>query len=292
MDEIKNGFINGLSKEQIKVYSNPKFDDLQMEQIRLGFENGLTIKQVEMYAIPEFGYEEMSRIQEEIIMHNTEHYKGELGEFDYSKKDFTLMKNIDGKDILHYNDNIGSHTLNIPKGITNTRGMFMNCTLPEDFQFGNFNTSEVTDMQEMFLGCSIPDGFTLGKDFNTCNVDNMNSMFAQCSMPDNFTLTDNFNTSNVKDMSFMFSNCELPDKFALGNNFDTSKVEDMSGMFSACSIAKEFSLGNKFVINDNCYTDYMFETSNRDLIDFSSELNLNNFSQLEEADLDLDEEEI
>lgn len=96
----------------------------------------------------------------------------------------------------------------------------------------------------------------------------------------------------IKDMSFMFSNCELPDKFALGNNFDTSKVEDMSGMFSACSIAKEFSLGDKFVINDNCYTDYMFETSNRDLIDFSSELNLNNFSQLEEADLDLDEEEI
>lgn len=46
IDEIQEGFENGLSMEQIQFYADSKFDCEYMHQIRLGFENDLTMEQV------------------------------------------------------------------------------------------------------------------------------------------------------------------------------------------------------------------------------------------------------
>ena len=54
IEEIRKGFENGLTIEQVKVYADPKFDNNQMEEIREGFENGLTADQVKFYADPKF----------------------------------------------------------------------------------------------------------------------------------------------------------------------------------------------------------------------------------------------
>jgi len=63
MFEIRYGFENGLSIEQIKLYANPKFGSWQMKEIRLGFEQGLTIEQIQVYTDPDFDYEQMEEIR-------------------------------------------------------------------------------------------------------------------------------------------------------------------------------------------------------------------------------------
>lgn len=63
MNEIKNGFKNGLSEEQVSVYAKPEFNDEQMAEIRKGFESGLSVEQVSVYAKPEFNEYQMRGIR-------------------------------------------------------------------------------------------------------------------------------------------------------------------------------------------------------------------------------------
>lgn len=59
MNEIKNGFKNGLSEEQVSVYAKPEFNEYQMRGIRRGFNEGLSIEQISVYAKPEFNSNQM-----------------------------------------------------------------------------------------------------------------------------------------------------------------------------------------------------------------------------------------
>lgn len=61
--EIRQGFENGLSTEQIQFYADSKFDCEYMHQIRLGFENDLTMEQVQVYAKPEFSKMQMEQLR-------------------------------------------------------------------------------------------------------------------------------------------------------------------------------------------------------------------------------------
>lgn len=63
MNEIKNGFKNGLSEEQVSVYAKPEFNEYQMRGIRRGFNEGLSIEQISVYAKPEFSCVQMSEIE-------------------------------------------------------------------------------------------------------------------------------------------------------------------------------------------------------------------------------------
>lgn len=63
MDEIKNGFKNGLSEEQVDVYVKPEFNESQMRKIRMGFESGFSMEQVSVYAKPEFNGFQMEQIR-------------------------------------------------------------------------------------------------------------------------------------------------------------------------------------------------------------------------------------
>ena len=198
------------------MYANPKFNGNQMEEIRLGFKHGLTMEQIQVYAKPKFSFEKMLEMREEMESHLSEitmYYKGELGEFNYSENDFTILQDKDGKEYLHYNDEIGNTILNLPKGITSTRHMFDGCYLPDDFKFGDFDTSEVTDMSSMFENCSIPDEFTFGNGFDTRNVKDMSCMFNGCSIPENFVFNDKF---------------VINDDCIIENMFEDSNIDDLS----------------------------------------------------------------
>ena len=222
MYAIRKGFENGLSLEQIQIYAKPEFyasefiKYSQMHQIRLGLEHGLTTEQVQTYAKSEYYWEQMQEMRHDLESHLSEittHYKGELGEFDYNRSDFVLLKDKDGKDYLHYNEYIGNTTLDLPNGITNTRNMFKDCTLPDGFAFGDFDTSKVTDMSGMFENCSMSDGFTFGNGFDTRIVEDMSYMFNGCSVPDDFVFNDKF---------------VINDNCIVDNMFEDSNIDDLS----------------------------------------------------------------
>ena len=65
MEEIRKGFKDGLTMEQVKLYADPKFNYSQMEAIREGFKNGLTMEQVKVYADPKFDWFQMLQIRED-----------------------------------------------------------------------------------------------------------------------------------------------------------------------------------------------------------------------------------
>ena len=67
MEQILWGFIDGLTMEQIKLYADSKFDFEQMWEIRLGFESGLTMEEIKLYAKPKFNIYQMQEIREFII---------------------------------------------------------------------------------------------------------------------------------------------------------------------------------------------------------------------------------
>ena len=50
--KICEGAYLNLTPEQINLYANPEFDDLQMRLIGNGFLNGLSYEQVKLYADP------------------------------------------------------------------------------------------------------------------------------------------------------------------------------------------------------------------------------------------------
>ena len=54
LNEIYEGFNNGLSLDQIKDYAKPQFYQSQMEIIRKEFEKGLNHKKVKIFARAEF----------------------------------------------------------------------------------------------------------------------------------------------------------------------------------------------------------------------------------------------
>lgn len=67
MKQIRHGFENGLIEEQVRLYADPKFRWFQMYLIRTGFEYGLTMEQVRLYAKPEFSDRRMQEICQGLI---------------------------------------------------------------------------------------------------------------------------------------------------------------------------------------------------------------------------------
>ena len=63
MEEIRVGFEVGLSMEEVSVYANHDFTDAQMRQVRWGFQTGLSMEQVLVYAKPEFTRKQMEEMR-------------------------------------------------------------------------------------------------------------------------------------------------------------------------------------------------------------------------------------
>ena len=67
---IRDGFIWGLTEEQILIYANPEFDANQMGRICGGFKSGLTIEQVKIYADPKIKWFDMATINDYLVLDN------------------------------------------------------------------------------------------------------------------------------------------------------------------------------------------------------------------------------
>ena len=119
---------------------------------------------------------------------------------------------------------------NIIVGLIN--GMFYDCTNLTTIDFGNLDTSAVTDMSEMFVRCKSLTSIDFLNKFDTSAVTNMAKMFFNCA---SLTLIKiNFNTSNVSIMDNMFDYCTSLSSIDL-TNVDISNVTSMYYMFAHCS---------------------------------------------------------
>ena len=134
--------------------------------------------------------------------------------------------------------------------INTTKCMFNGCSDINNFDFSQFDTSQIISMGTMFADCSSISSLNLSN-FITTNVQGMFSMFSGCSSLISLDLQ-NFNTSQVTSMYSMFYHCSSLISFNL-SNFDTSKVTYMHYMFSGCSSLKLLNLSN-WVISS--LTDY------------------------------------
>ena len=142
--------------------------------------------------------------------------------------------------------------------------------------FGNFNTSNVTDMFAMFNSCSKLTSLNLSN-FNTSNVTNMYAMFNSCSSLTSLDVS-NFNTSNVTNMTTMFLGCSSLTSLDL-SKFDTSNVVDMSAMFNSCSSLTSPDVSN-FHTSNVTNMGYMFSGCSSLTL-----LNLSNFNTNKVTDM-------
>ena len=125
--------------------------------------------------------------------------------------------------------------------INNCGYMFCGCNNITEFNFSNFNTSQVTSMQYMFKNCSSLISLDLSN-FNTSKVESMENMFDSCSSLISLDLS-NFDTSRIKNMDYMFYKCSSLISLNL-SYFDTSQVTNMEKMFESCSSLISLDLSN------------------------------------------------
>ena len=142
--------------------------------------------------------------------------------------------------------------------------------------FGNFNTSNVTNMGGMFSSCSSVTSLNVSN-FNTSNVTNMNSMFDSCSKLTSLDLS-NFNTSKVTGMSGMFTSCNSLTSLNL-SNFNTSKVTTMSWMFLHCSKLTSLNVSSFDTSNVTAMFNMFYYCSSL------TSLNLSNFNTSKVTDM-------
>ena len=68
MRSIMDCIMNGMDEEKIKIIANPKFKNLGKHiQVKIGFEQGLTIEEVLTYAKPEYSVAEMIKMRNDLV---------------------------------------------------------------------------------------------------------------------------------------------------------------------------------------------------------------------------------
>ena len=135
------------------------------------------------------------------------------------------------------NQNIVSYTYNLIENVNLIRlewnnkiksceRMFFECNNIYEFDFSNFDTSEVMNMYGMFYGCSSLVSLNLSN-FITSKVQVMWNMFYGCSSLISLNLS-NFDTSQVSDMESMFRDCTKLEYINLQNFNEERLVEGIA----------------------------------------------------------------
>ncbi len=151
----------------------------------------------------------------------------------------------------------------------NSSYLFSELTALNSINFGNFNTSNVTNMSYMFWGCTILTTLNVSN-FNTSNVTDMSYMFC-CDSLTSLNLS-NFDTSNVTNMGYMF--CDAGSLTYLNvSNFNTSNVTNMKNMFSFCWKLTDLDISN-FSTNNVINMESMFsgcsQLTNVEILNFNT----------------------
>ena len=141
-----------------------------------------------------------------------------------------INENLQNNITFSYNFN---ETDNLVKLVWNNNikscySMFYGCKDIYEFDFSNFDTSEVTSMYYMFNGCSLLTSLNLSN-FITTKVTVFWSMFYNCSSLTSLDLS-NFVTKQVKDMEYMFYYCNDLEYINL-KNFDESNIIRSFGFY-------------------------------------------------------------
>ena len=84
------------------------------------------------------------------------------------------------------------------------RRMFYECSLMEELNLSNFDSSNVIDMGFMFNECHKLKEIKGINNFNTSKVINMKSMFQECHELEYLDLF-NFDTTSIIDMGFLLN---------------------------------------------------------------------------------------
>ena len=134
--------------------------------------------------------------------------------------------------------------------VTDMMCMFYGCFGLTELNLSNFNTSNVTSMFQMFHGCYNLHTINLSS-FNTSSVNNMGFMFCNCISLNELLLPESFDTSNVTSMLYMFNNCATLPELSLPAKFDTNAVTDMQCMFYRCYSLASLNIFPLFNISSN-----------------------------------------
>ncbi len=133
--------------------------------------------------------------------------------------------------------------------VTDMQGLFYACHSLSTLNVTGFDTSKTTNMQEMFAGCRKLKSINVSN-FDTSMVSNMQGMFSDCYVLTSLNLS-NFNTENVENMSFMFAtdiddqNKKLTKLTSLNlSNFNTANVTKMDHMFNNCGLLTSLDLSS------------------------------------------------
>ena len=108
----------------------------------------------------------------------------------------------------------------------------------ENFQSGNIDVSQCTNMTEMFARCDHIQSFDVCNDWDVSRVTSFKGMFSECSLATWIDLS-NWDTSSCTNMSWMFSGFGISGSSSFNfdlSNWNTSKVTDMSYMFYGANI--------------------------------------------------------
>ena len=121
----------------------------------------------------------------------------------------------------NFTENVNSVKLIWDDKIKSCNSMFYGCNDIYEFDFSNFDTSEVTNMFRMFCDCNSLISLDLSN-FITSQVKIMWDMFSGCLSLISLNLS-NFITTHVEDMEYMFKNCKKLEYINL-QNFDEIKL--------------------------------------------------------------------
>ena len=123
----------------------------------------------------------------------------------------------------------------------NCKSLFESMSNLKTISFGNFDTSNVTDMSYMFYTDYGLTSIDVSK-FNTSNVTNMSYMFYYLSKVTSIDVS-NFDTAKVTNMSHLFANFSKLTSLDI-SNFNTAKVTNMSEMFYGCSMLTNLNVSS------------------------------------------------
>ena len=152
--------------------------------------------------------------------------------------------------------------------------MFRRCYDITEFDFSNFDTSEVTNMWCMFFKCTSLTSLNI-TNFNTSQVTDMSGMIQCCHLLTSLDLS-NFDTSNVLSINAMFQ-----EDFSLTSlnisNFDISKVTCIHTMFEGCINLEYINLHNFNEINlqEDVYFDIFGRVPDNVVICINEDNNIN-----------------
>lgn len=180
-------------------------------------------------------------------------YSGPIGVFEYDDELWEIQYDHEG-DYLSWMG-AEAEVCEIPIGLKSCRKMFY-CATEDALSFKGFDMpNDIENMESMFAQATIPEDFSwVG--FMSSNVKNFSQFF--CYAVIKFSGKLRIDVSNARDLSYFFCCAEILKDIGFKYGFRTKKCKDLSGLLSKANVMDDLSFGMGFVVNPMADTDKMF----------------------------------